>query len=150
MSNKSVSVFDVAKYIIKVLGPISAVKLQKLVYYSQAWSLVWDDQPLFGEPIEAWISGPVVPILYQEHKGKFCIQNENLSKGNPNALSPSQKMTIIKVLKYYGKKDSQWLSDLTHRELPWVEAREGLDPNIRGDKEISLATMQEYYSSLSK
>lgn len=25
------------------------MKLQKLCYYAQAWSLVWDDAPLFAE-----------------------------------------------------------------------------------------------------
>ena len=41
------SVFDVAKYILHKLGTVTTWKLQKLVYYCQAWSLVWDDEPLF-------------------------------------------------------------------------------------------------------
>ena len=41
------TVFDVARYILEKYGPLSAMKLQKMVYYSQAWSLVWDDAPLF-------------------------------------------------------------------------------------------------------
>jgi uncharacterized phage-associated protein len=56
-----VSVDDVAAYILEQRGPMSAMKLQKLVYYSQAWSLVWEDRPLFREEIQAWASGPVVP-----------------------------------------------------------------------------------------
>ena len=54
------SVYDVAAFILGRLGQVGAMKLQKLVYYSQAWSLVWDDQPLFSETIEAWDKGPVV------------------------------------------------------------------------------------------
>jgi hypothetical protein len=30
---------------------MSAYKLQKLVYYSQAWHLVWADEPLFAARI---------------------------------------------------------------------------------------------------
>lgn len=41
------NVFDTAKYILEQSGPMSAMKLQKLCYYSQVWSLVWDDSPLF-------------------------------------------------------------------------------------------------------
>jgi len=52
------------------------------------------------------------------------------------------------VLDFYGKKDSQWLSNLTHREDPWVSAREDLAPGERGNTEITLAAMAEYYSSL--
>ena len=47
------NVFDVADYILKECGEMPALKLQKLVYYSQAWSLVWDEAPLFEEEIEA-------------------------------------------------------------------------------------------------
>ncbi len=48
------SVQDVAAYIIERHGRMSSMKLQKLVYYSQAWHLVWDDEPLFPERIQAW------------------------------------------------------------------------------------------------
>ena len=47
-------VYDVAAYILKQRGPLTAMKLQKLVYYSQAWSIVWDDDAVFSEEIEAW------------------------------------------------------------------------------------------------
>ncbi|MCC6923464.1 MAG: DUF4065 domain-containing protein [Nitrosomonas sp.] len=62
--------FDVADYILVKQGAISAMKLQKLIYYSQAWSLVWDDEPLFNNKIEAWANGPVVRDLYEKHRGK--------------------------------------------------------------------------------
>ena len=46
------NVFDVAKYILQKQGPMTSMKLQKLVYYSQAWALVWDDERIFPEKIE--------------------------------------------------------------------------------------------------
>lgn len=42
-------VFDTAKYILEQSSSMSTMKLQKLCYYSQAWSLVWGDSPLFEE-----------------------------------------------------------------------------------------------------
>jgi len=145
---QSVSVFDVAKYILEKKGPISAMKLQKLVYYAQAWSTVWDENPLFDEPIEAWISGPVVPILFRQHKGKYLIQSSDLNIGDSSRLIVDQQETVDSVLEYYGDKNSQWLSDLTHMEGPWRKARKGLAPDERGNNEISLVSMQEYYSSI--
>jgi uncharacterized phage-associated protein len=53
------SVLDVAQYILQRSGGMTTGKLQKLVYYSQAWSLVWDQRPLFNERIEAWANGPI-------------------------------------------------------------------------------------------
>lgn len=146
---KPVSVLDVAAYILKLQPkkhPLTAWKLQKLVYYCQAWSLVWDEQPLFKEKILAWANGPVVKELYALHKGLFYVKE--LSKGNANHLAVNQKDTVDHVLKAYGDKSAQWLSDLTHRELPWIEARHGLNPGERGNVEIQLAIMDEYYSSV--
>ena len=53
------------------------------------------------------------------------------------------------MLKFYGDKSSQWLSDLTHIEAPWRDARRGLAPTDRGQREITTAAMHEYYSGLS-
>lgn len=140
--------FDVAKYILKKKGKLSTIKLQKLLYYAQAWSLVWDDEPLFNERIEAWLNGPVVPDLYNFHRGKFSLMPEELTEGNEANLTNEQKKSIDIVLKDYGNKSSQWLSELTHLEDPWKEARKGLLPNERGNHEITLASMAEYYTSI--
>ncbi|MEE8483821.1 MAG: type II toxin-antitoxin system antitoxin SocA domain-containing protein [Nitrospinota bacterium] len=141
-----VSVHDVAKYILKKQGSMTAMKLQKLVYYCQAWSLVWDEKPLFKENIEAWANGPVVRKLYEAHRGKFKVDSWRI--GKISNLSQSQKATIDSVLKFYGKKTSQWLSELTHKERPWKEARKGLAPSDRGCTIIKHASMAEYYESL--
>ncbi|HSX38102.1 MAG TPA: type II toxin-antitoxin system antitoxin SocA domain-containing protein [Chlamydiales bacterium] len=146
---KPVSVLDVAAYIIKEQPkkqPLTAWKLQKLVYYCQAWSLVWDEKPLFRESILAWANGPVVRELYQQHKRMFYVKD--MPKGSPNNLSANQKDTIDHVLNAYGDKTAQWLSDLTHLEDPWKEARKGLKPGERGDAEIKLSLMLEYYSAV--
>lgn len=144
----SATVFDVAAYILKKTGEITTMKLQKLVYYCQAWSLVWDEKPLFGEKIEAWSNGPVVRELFDAHKGKFVINREQLGCGDGRKLNSEQKETIDGVLSFYGHKPSQWLSDLTHAEDPWKEARRGLPSMIRGSNEITLESMARYYGSL--
>lgn len=139
------TVQDVAAYILDKKGELPGMKLQKLVYYAQAWSLVWDDAPLFRESVEAWANGPVIPDLYQHHKGQFIV---SAITGNPENLTPIQKETIDKVLEFYGDQTSQWLSDLTHQEEPWINARKGLAATERGNQKITLAAMAEYYSSL--
>ena len=96
------NVFDTAKYILSQQGPMSTMKLQKLCYYAQAWSLAWTEHPLFTEKIEAWVNGPVCPVLFQEHKGKFMIEADDLKEGTSDALSDDQKDTIDRVLEYYG------------------------------------------------
>ena len=143
-----VSAHDVAAYILSKQGPLSAMKLQKLVYYSQAWSTVWDDQPLFPERIEAWANGPVVRELYDLHRGQFDVHG--WPRGNPRALNEEQRSTVDAVLGYYGWRNAQALSDMTHKEDPWRLAREGLPDGVRGNREITLASLSEYYSSLQE
>jgi len=149
------SVFDVAKFILeervrtKNERFMTTWKLQKLVYYSQAWSTVWDDAPLFPEPIEAWANGPVCRDLYEIHKGKFKVTPDEI-QGSPRKLTANQKDTIRQVMKHYERKTAQYLSELTHNEIPWRAARKGLKIGERGNNEITLDSMAEYYGGLYK
>src|SRR5262245_8442487 len=114
-TEKPVSALDVAAYILEKQpkhDPLTAWKLQKLIYYCQAWSLVWDEKPLFEEKILAWANGPVVKELYNQHKALFYVKK--IPGGHPTRLSKNQKDTINHVIDAYGDKTGQWLSDLTH------------------------------------
>jgi len=141
-----VNVFDVAQYNLHKQGPMTTMKLQKLVYYCQAWSLVWDTKPLFPEQIQAWASGPVVPELYNIDRGQFEI--DSLPIGNKDNLTRDEKETVDSVLSYYGNREAQWLSDLSHLEKPWKETRKGKKPGENCTREITHAAIAEYYSSL--
>lgn len=137
---------DVAAYILARQGPMSAWKLQKLVYYAQAWSLVWDERTLFDERIEAWANGPVVPALYRKHRGKFKIGE--WSYGDPEQLTAEERETVDAVLAFYGERSGHWLSELSHAEEPWLQAREGLAEGERGNREITVDSMADYYGAL--
>jgi len=138
---------DVADYILKCQGSMTAMKLEKLVYYSQVWSLVWTEKELFRERIEAWANGPVVPSLYRLHRGHFKI-GPGFFKGTPSKLSEEQQDVVNRVLAFYGDKDPQWLSNLSHMEQPWISARHGLVPGERGGNTITKESIMEFYSSL--
>jgi uncharacterized phage-associated protein len=140
------TVFDVAAYILARRGEMTAWKLQKLAYYSQAWSLVWDQRPIFPERIEAWANGPVSPALFKEHVRKFKVSQ--IAIGNPHTLTREERETVDAVLDYYGDMHPQVLSDLTHSEAPWKDAREGLPPGAKSDREITHASMAEFYEAL--
>ena len=51
---------------------LTNLKLQKLLYYAQAWYLANYQKPLFDEPIEAWVHGPVVVQVYNEFRDYGC------------------------------------------------------------------------------
>lgn len=143
------NVFDVAKYILKKKGTMSSMKLQKLCYYAQAWSLVWDDAPLFDEEFQAWRNGPVCYELYDQHRGKFLVDESSIPDGYlTDGLTKEQKRTIKTVLKYYGGKDAQWLSRLTHMEDPWRKARRGVREGDSCRNIVTKESMSEYYGSL--
>ena len=67
-------------------------------------------------------------------------------------LTKEQKESIDGVLDFYGEKSAQWLSDLTHLEAPWhqARARAGVSAGERCYEEITLADMHEYYSGLGE
>lgn len=139
-------VYDVAAFILTKTGAVTPLKLQKLVYYTQAWSLVRDGHALFPETFQAWRYGPVCPPLYQKHPGAAVVPIP-YPYGDPETLPADGCTTALAVVHVYGKKPPQWLSDLTHREAPWKEARAGLPADAWSDAEISVDAMRAYYSS---
>ena len=141
------NVFDTAKYILEQSGTMSTMKLQKLCYYSQAWSLVWDDCPLFREDFQAWANGPVCPELFYKTQGKYSVSASD-EDGGDGDLSENQIDTIDRVLAYYGSHDAQWLSQLTHMEAPWLHAREGIPSGGGCSNIITKESMALYYGGL--
>lgn len=138
---------DVAAYILEQRGSMTAMKLQKLVYYSQAWHLAWEEVPLFDDRIEAWANGPVVARLFREHRGKFEVSPGEISGAGGN-LTADERESVDTVLLTYGDYEPFQLSELTHREAPWKDARKGMSPGERGCSLIEPQAMLEYYSGL--
>jgi uncharacterized phage-associated protein len=145
---------DVGRYFLYLANqerkPITNKKLQKLVYYAQAWSLVLNNKKLFSDPIEAWVHEPAVRSLYVRYKkfGFDPIQEE--VKANTLSIAGQAKKLLDSIWKLYGKMDAGYLEMLTHSERPWQEAREGLQSSESSGKEISLKTMKSYYSEKLK
>lgn len=142
------NILDTAKYITEQIGEVSAMKLQKLMYYAQAWHMVWKEQPLFADDFQAWANGPVLPALYALHRGMFKVDASLFKNADANALQPQERESIDKVLAFYGAKTAQWLSNLTHQENPWLEARGNLPAGAASDTVIPHSALHEYYSSL--
>ncbi|KOR75267.1 hypothetical protein CPX_001770 [Candidatus Phytoplasma pruni] len=116
-----INIFDVANYIIKKnKSKITNMKLQKLVYYTYAKYLVENDQPIFNEPIEAWLHGPVFPNLYDEFKRytnkPIC---NGTKKGEEKHLTNDHRVLIDKIIELYGNKKATTLSNLKHKETTW-------------------------------
>lgn len=144
------SVLDVAAYILQQTGYVSTMKLQKLVYYSQAFHLVKTGFPLFSESIEAWANGPVAPALFNKHRGRYVIGPEDSPAiGNANKLYGDDRRCIDHVIRTLGDKTGSQLSSLTHAESPWVSARHGLPEGARSHNVISPESILAYYSSSS-
>ena len=122
-------------------------KIQKLVYYAQAWSLVANDEPLFSEKIEAWVHGPVIPSLYEHFKvfGFGPILHSATSASDH--FSKKQVQLLNDVWKVYGKYDAEYLELLTHSELPWQKAREGISDVEHSSNRIDLEVMKEFYAT---
>lgn len=142
------SIYDIAKYITEQRGEMTAMKLQKLMYYSQAWNLVWQERPLFDDDFQAWANGPVLPNLYDLHRGMFSVTPDLFPQGSSRNISTPERANIDKVLSFYGDQTAQWLSNLTHQETPWLAARGQSAPGVASNAIISKLAMHEYYSAL--
>ncbi|MDP3764471.1 MAG: DUF4065 domain-containing protein [bacterium] len=130
---------------------ITNKKLQKLLYYAQAWSLVLRDKKLFNEKIEAWVHGPAVRDVYFEYKNfGFGPIVKNVSSEDIAMISQEIKNFLDQVWSVYGKKDAAYLEYLSHSEIPWQKAREGIESSVGSENEISLKDMKEFYAAKLK
>ncbi len=156
-----VDIKEIAKYLIYYFNhrgeSITNKKLQKLLYYIQAWHLVYFEDNLFDDVPEAWVHGPVYPAIYQlykKYKAKPITFYNGVSREECDGLLDSfgvnddQKEFIGSIIHYYGAKSAFALEMLSHKERPWLEAREGMADYDLSRVPISLTTMHEYYRSL--
>ena len=160
---------ELAKYVVAFSDCkgdlITNKKLQKLLYYIQAWHLVFFEGPLFDEEPQAWRHGPVYPTVYRYFKGfgyepislKNVYQEEQIDCEGlkskiaiENNISEEQQGLIQEVLLKYGRMSAFMLEVLSHEETPWIAQREGLSEFDRGDRSIPFTTMKAYYSSKLK
>lgn len=140
------TVHDVAAYILRRQSPMTTMKLQKLLYYSQGWALAWDERELFHEDFQAWANGPVCREVFQAHRGQFTLNDWPL--GDADALDQNERETVDAVLDSYGHLTGQQLSYKTHSERPWVEARGDTPLGESSRAVVSKAVMQDYFSAL--
>jgi uncharacterized phage-associated protein len=128
---------------------ISNKKLQKLLYYTQAWSAALNDEKVFQDRIEAWIHGPAIKEVYlafQQYGAQPITKeiNEDMIK---NVSSDARKL-IDKVWEVYSTFDANYLEHLTHSETPWQDARKDLEPHTSSANEITFESMRTYYKTL--
>jgi uncharacterized phage-associated protein len=130
---------EVAKYIIKSL-PVDNLKLQKLLYYSQAVYLVLHNKiPLFPEDIEAWDYGPVVPPVYHEYKSYGFDILPPLDE--PVNLDFNEMRAVDMTLGCFGEMSGPVLINQTHGEPPWKNHyRPGRPSGI-----ISIDSIYEFF-----
>jgi len=123
-------VFDVANYILEISREeseegefelISHMKLQKLVYFSQGFSLALSEKPLFSEPIEAWEHGPVCPKLYHILKVYGATPITAIIDPEKISLNDNEKLLVKMVYDNYGQFSASRLRKITHKSGPWID-----------------------------
>ncbi|CAM8505744.1 TPA: Panacea domain-containing protein [Morganella morganii] len=140
--------FDVADYFLSRCDDesgdtISNMKLQKLVYYAQGFSLALLGHPLFENKIEAWMHGPVVPDLYHQYKSHGNCALPAPESVDESKFSEDELDLLNEVWDVFGQFSAWKLRNMTHEESPWKgNYVEGV-----GGSEIPLEDMAEYFAT---
>ena len=140
---------EIADYFIYVANEtgsyLSNLKLQKMLYYAQAWHLALYGIPLFDDDFEAWIHGPVIPSLYAQYQ-QFGWQ-PILKEVQPPQFPEELADFLEEVTEEYFMLDAYELEMMTHREAPWIQARGGLPIDEPSYAVISQQSMKDYYKA---
>lgn len=149
-TTNKVSALSVAEYFLNKSNaedkPLTNKKLQKLVYYAQAWSMVLRNQRLFDDKVEAWVHGPAIKSVYDNYKGYgFSTIKKSPDEKVIEAIPAEIKKLLDSIWSVYGKFDADYLEMLTHSEAPWQQAREGLQTSENSENEITVESMKDFY-----
>lgn len=149
----AISVHAVADYFIRKVDreagdDITHFKLQKLLYYAQAWYLAMHDEPLFQAQFEGWVHGPVCREVYERfrHIAWYPIPPED-AISDPAELDDNTRAFLDEVWDSYGQYTAPKLEHMTHEEDPWRKARKGLGPKEEGHNPLDEDSMRHYYRS---
>ena len=126
---------------------LTNLKLQKLLFYAQAWYLVLKNEPLFHEDFQAWVHGPA--LLSQYRRFKEFEWRPILKDIPPMKLEDSAVVAHLKeIVDVFGVESASALEMMTHNEAPWKDARQGLRADEPSSAVISKESMKSFYKSL--
>lgn len=137
------SIYDVARYFLSK-EPMSHKKLQKMCYYAQAWYLANYKERLVPNRFEAWVHGPVSPDLYFRYRD-WGWENIPLYRDEVDFEDEGVSSFLDEVYKVYGDYNADELEKITHKEMPWRNARKGIPAGAYSRNPILLSDMRDYY-----
>lgn len=140
------SVYEIANWFLSKES-MTHKKLQKLCYYAQAWNYALKDFRLIDSDFQAWVHGPVSPALYERFKD-FGYDVIKMTGAYSCHIENEDKDMLESVWATYGGETGNSLEALSHRELPWIEARRGYAEGERCSVVISPSSMREFYKSI--
>lgn len=123
---------------------LTPMKLQKLLYYVQGWSLAETGAAIFREQIEAWCEGPVVPAVqaaYQGHEKDPILD----APESPPQLDPATRELIENVWDKYKHYSAFGLSAMAQSESPWQHARNGKSESAPGKDTMAVDDIQREF-----
>ncbi|MBI5345541.1 MAG: SocA family protein [Chlamydiae bacterium] len=125
---------------------LTNLKLQKLLYYAQAWYLVLQNKPLFTEDFQAWVHGPALPSQYQRFKNlewRPILEEVTMPK-----ITNDIRSHLTEIVNVFGIETASALELMTHNEKPWLEARKGIAADQPSKEVISKESMRSFYKSM--
>jgi uncharacterized phage-associated protein len=154
----NLSIHAVADYLLAYMRErgdlVTHLKLQKLVYYAQAWFLAMHNEELFADDCEAWVHGPVYPALYNRFRDyawkPILDAPDEQTFATEIALPFNVKEHLHEIVDVFGGESANTLERMTHREMPWIKARKGLPEDASSTEIILKSDMHVFYQHLAE
>ena len=142
----------VISYVFEQLGEVTPLALQKILYFIQGLYFSRYGKPLFNDNCQAWVHGPVYAEIYDMFSSfrydPIDDPRFELLKGKSTDLDEKEREVINLVVNTFGMYGGKVLERITHKEDPWIDAREGYSENEPSQEEISKESIKEYFVSV--
>jgi uncharacterized phage-associated protein len=147
---RDLKAIDLAKWLVNHADreageAMTHLKVQKLLYFAEAYYLANFNKSLFQEEFQAWAHGPVVIEVWRRFKQ---YNWDSIPQQDLMSLKFSGPMLdyMCAVYDKFGKLGAKKLEEITHQHAPWKNARGDLPLEAACSNIIEKEVIRDFYA----
>lgn len=138
-----------SQYLINNCEGITALTLQKALYYAQGWYSVFYGSFIFRENCEVWTTGPVyrkAHEVYKEYEDRIIQPDKSIT--DFSRLSANEIAVLDYISDYFCTFSDRVLGYFIRQEQPWINGKKDASHLEESNKTIPKAEIQKHFCSI--
>ncbi|WBT08362.1 DUF4065 domain-containing protein [Corynebacterium sp. SCR221107] len=130
-------------------NPVTAWKLQQLVYFAQGFAFALTDRPIVNTTFQAWSRGPASADLYLSLDEQTIV--DTVDGGIPSRIDGNNKVILDSIITTFDSFSEDKITHMvTKPGTPWdqVRSHHGLTLGADSNVEIPEDIISDYFHAI--